>query len=188
MHPATPDFNKQPMVTAAFAPAPIRGREEIIAAFNKMYHALSLGYSINNLMFANLCVPHFLSLFIYNTQHFYESPALQSNVIDQAIKFMNQHVDKILSLPELSASYNYSTSRFSSLFKDRTGFAPIDYFLHMKVQKATQLLDFTEKSVKEIAAELGFDDPYYFSRLFKKIMALSPTDFRNHRRITMKAN
>jgi AraC family transcriptional regulator, arabinose operon regulatory protein len=183
-----PDLNKLPAVTTAFAPTPIRGREEIIAAFNKIYHALSMGYSINNLLFANLCVPHFLSLFIYNSQHFYESPALQSNVIDLAIKYMTQHVDKIISLPELSASYNYSTSRFSSLFKDRTGFAPIDYFLHMKVQKATQLLDFTEKSVKEIAAELGFDDPYYFSRLFKKIMALSPTDFRNHRRITMKAN
>ena len=181
------DFNKLPAVTSAFAPTQIRGREEIIAAFNKMYHALSMGYSINNLLFANLCVPHFLSLFIYNTQHFYESPALQSNVIDLAVQYMNQHVDKIISLPELSASYNYSTSRFSSLFKDRTGFAPIDYFLHMKVQKATQLLDFTEKSVKEIAGELGFDDPYYFSRLFKKIMALSPTEFRSHRRTTMKA-
>jgi AraC family transcriptional regulator, arabinose operon regulatory protein len=147
---------------------------------------LSLGYSINNLMFANLCVPHFLSLFIYNTQHFYESPALQSNVIDMAIQYMNKHVNQNISLPDLSASYNYSTSRFSSLFKDRTGFAPIDYFLHMKVQKATQLLDFTEKTVKEIAAELGFDDPYYFSRLFKKIMAHSPSEFRNLRRSVMK--
>ena len=72
------------------------------------------------------------------------------------------------------------------LFKDRTGFAPIDYFLHMKVQKATQLLDFTEKTVKEIAAELGFDDPYYFSRLFKKIMSYSPTEFRHQRRSVHK--
>lgn len=182
-----PDFNKLPAVMSAFAPTQIRGREEIITAFNKLYHALSMGYSINNLLFANLCVPHFLSLFIYNTQHFYESPALNSNVIDLAVQYMNKHVDKNISLPELSASYNYSTSRFSSLFKDRTGFAPIDYFLHMKVQKATQLLDFTEKSVKEIAGELGFDDPYYFSRLFKKIMALSPTDFREHRRTVMKS-
>ena len=151
-----------------------------------MYHALSLGYSINNLMFANLCIPHFLSFFLYNSQHFYESPALQSNVVDQAIQYMNQHLDQNISLPELSASYNYSTSRFSSLFKDRTGFAPIDYFLHMKVQKATQLLDFTDKPVKEIASELGFDDPYYFSRLFKKIMAVSPSDFRTQRRSTAK--
>lgn len=182
-----PDFNELPAVTAAYAPIQIRGREEIVAAFNKMYHALSLGYSITNLMFANLCVPHFLSLFIYNTQHFYESPALQSNVIDSAIQHMNKNLNRNLSLPELSAAYNYSTSRFSSLFKDRTGFAPIDYFLHMKVQKATQLLDFTERPVKEIAAELGFDDPYYFSRLFKKIMGHSPSDFRNLRRSNAKS-
>jgi AraC family transcriptional regulator of arabinose operon len=180
------DLNKNSSVAASFAPTQIRGREEIVASFNKMYHALSLGYSTSNLLFANLCVPHFLSLFVYNPQHFYESPALQSNVVDLAIQHMNKHLDKILSLPELSASFNYSTSRFSGLFKERTGFAPIDYFLHMKIQKATQILDFTEKPVKEIASELGFDDPYYFSRLFKKIMGHSPTDFRNHRRSIAK--
>ena len=51
------DLNKQPAVSAAFEPTAIRGREEIVAAFNKIYHSLSLGYSINNLLFANLCVP-----------------------------------------------------------------------------------------------------------------------------------
>jgi len=181
-----PELNKLSSILPSSGPSQISGREEIVKAFNKMYHALSLGYSINNLMFANLCIPHFLSFFLYNSQHFYESPALQSNVVDQAIQYMNQHLDQNISLPELSASYNYSTSRFSSLFKDRTGFAPIDYFLHMKVQKATQLLDFTDKPVKEIASELGFDDPYYFSRLFKKIMAVSPSDFRTQRRSTAK--
>ena len=180
------ELNKHPSVVSAFSPSQIRGREEIIASFNKMYQALSMGYSINNLLFANLCVPHLLSLFIFNTQHFYESPALQANVVDLAIQFMNQNVHRNISLPELSAFHNYSISRFSSLFKDRTGFAPIDYFLHMKVQKATQLLHFTDKNVKEIATELGFDDPYYFSRLFKKIMASSPSDFRHHRRSTNK--
>src|SRR5688572_27223772 len=99
-----PELNRLPAASSSNAPTEIRGREEIVKAFNKIYHALSLGYSINNLLFANLCVPHFLSLFFYNSQHFYESPALHSNVVDQAIQYMNQHLNKNISLPELSAS------------------------------------------------------------------------------------
>jgi AraC-like DNA-binding protein len=84
-----------------------------------------------------------------------------------------------LSLHELSAHYNYSPSRFSSLFKQKTGYAPIDYFIQMKMQKATQLLDFTNKPIKDIASIFGFDDPYYFSRRFKKIIGMSPKKYRS---------
>jgi AraC-like DNA-binding protein len=48
----------------------------------------------------------------------------------------------------------------------------------MKMQKASQQLDFTDKSVKDVAMSLGFDDPYYFSRRFSKIIGLSPTKYR----------
>jgi len=181
------EWNRLPHVSESHSPTVVRGRDEIVQSFNKIYHSLSLGYSINNLLFANLCVPHFLSLFFYNSQHFYENPSQNSNVVDKAIHYMNQHVHENISLPELSASCNYSTSRFSSLFRDQTGFAPIDYFLHMKIQKATQLLDFTDKPVKQVATELGMDDPYYFSRLFKRIMGVSPTEFRTHRQGTIKS-
>jgi AraC-like DNA-binding protein len=53
------------------------------------------------------------------------------------------------------------------------------YFNHLKMQRACQLLQFTGLRIKEIAAEFGFEDPYYFSRLFTKTMGVSPTDYRN---------
>jgi AraC-like DNA-binding protein len=68
------------------------------------------------------------------------------------------------------------------LFKQETGFPPIDYFLRMKIQRAGQLLDLTENSVKEISSSLGIDDPYYFSRLFKKINNCSPTEYRKRKK------
>jgi AraC-like DNA-binding protein len=52
------------------------------------------------------------------------------------------------------------------LFKQETGMPPIEYFLRLKMQKAGQLLSLTGLSVKEIAANVGISDPYYFSRLF----------------------
>jgi AraC family transcriptional regulator of arabinose operon len=49
----------------------------------------------------------------------------------------------------------------------------------LKMQKASQLLDFTDKSVKDIGSVFGFDDPYYFSRRFTKIFGMSPKKYRS---------
>ena len=49
----------------------------------------------------------------------------------------------------------------------------------MKMQKASQQLDFTDHSVKDIAMSMGFDDPYYFSKRFRKIIGMSPKQYRS---------
>jgi AraC-like DNA-binding protein len=91
---------------------------------------------------------------------------------------MQEHINENITLQELSKHYNYSASRFSSLFKQKTGYSPIDYFIQMKMQKASQQLDFTDHSVKDIAMSMGFDDPYYFSKRFRKIIGMSPKQYR----------
>jgi len=92
---------------------------------------------------------------------------------------MQENINDNITLNDLSSHYNYSPSRFSSLFKQKTGYAPIDYFIQMKMQKACQQLDFTDHSIKEIALNMGFDDPYYFSRRFSKVIGMSPTKYRS---------
>jgi len=129
-------------------------------------------------MFANMCLQHFITLFIYNSRHYVVNQD-KINCIDSAIQYMQEHITENFSLNELSKFYNYSPSRFSSLFKQKTGYAPIDYFIQMKMQKATQQLDFTDHSIKEISLDMGFDDPYYFSRRFSKVIGMSPTKYRS---------
>jgi AraC-like DNA-binding protein len=101
------------------------------------------------------------------------------NCVDSAIQYMQEHINENFTLNELSNLYRYSPSRFSSLFKQKTGYAPIDYFIQMKMQKATQHLDFTDQSIKQISFDMGFDDPYYFSRRFSKVIGMSPTKYRS---------
>ena len=56
----------------------------------------------------------------------------------------------------------------------------MDYLIQLKMQRACQLLDLSDLRVKEVAAKIGYDDPYYFSRLFSKVMGLCPQTYRNN--------
>jgi len=174
-----PNFNIMPVVQQHFKPQAVRNSSDMEGLFSKIYKTLELGYSIDNLQFANMCLSHFISLFIYNEKHFLSPSSGQLDCIDSAILFMQEHINENITLNELSHRYNYSPSRFSSLFKQKTGYAPIDYFIQMKMQKASQHLGITDKSVKDIALSMGFDDPYYFSKRFTKVMGLSPSKYRS---------
>lgn len=173
-----PEFNRMQVVQKFFKPSLIKQSGEVTIHFSKIYKALELGYSTDNLVFANMCLSHFLTLFIYNTKHDAVVEKDQMDCVDNAILHMQEHINDNITLNELSQHYNYSASRFSSIFKQKTGHSPIDYFNQMKMQKASQQLDFTNRSVKDIAMSMGFDDPYYFSKRFKKITGMSPRKYR----------
>ncbi|GIO16314.1 transcriptional regulator [Cohnella xylanilytica] len=99
--------------------------------------------------------------------------------LERAIRYMNDRLTETVSLSELAACSGVSRQHLVHLFKKETGFPPIEYFLRLKMQKAGQLLSLTDLTVKEIAAAVGVGDPYYFSRLFKKLMGVSPAHYRS---------
>ncbi len=174
---ALQQFNELPTVREHFRPMYIKTSDTILELFRKIYTTLESGYSIDNLAFSNLCLSHFLTLFLYNSKHF-DTTITRSDIIDEAIRFMQNNIHHNITLQDLCAEFHYSPSRFSSLFKQRTGYSPIDYFIQLKMQKASQLLDFSDHSIKDIAATFGFDDPYYFSRRFRKTIGVSPKNYR----------
>lgn len=173
------DFNKLQTVQKHFKPDYIKNNGDILPVFFRIYKTLELGYSIDNLLFANMCLSHFITLFIYNTRHYAATANDKIDCVDSAILFMQEHINENISLNALSSQYHYSVSRFSNLFKQKTGYAPIDYFLQMKMQKACQELNFTNESIKTIAFNMGFDDPYYFSKRFRTILGISPKKYRD---------
>ena len=98
--------------------------------------------------------------------------------IEETVAYMRQHLDRPLQVATLAAKANFSPSHFFVLFKRRIGSAPIDYFTRMRMQRAGRLLCETNLSVKEVAATLGYDDPFYFSRVFKSVNRLAPSNYR----------
>lgn len=102
----------------------------------------------------------------------------ETDAITQSVNFMKQQVKGTYPISHFAALANYSVSRYSELFRQRTGYAPMQYFIHLKVHKACQYLCFTKMNIKQICNEVGFDDPYYFSRIFKKTVGHSPLEYR----------
>lgn len=81
-------------------------------------------------------------------------------------------------LEELATAAGMSVTHYSTLFRRHTGFAPIDFLIRRRVQQACRLLDTTKLSVGEIAARVGYDDAYYFTRCFRRVMGCAPRDYR----------
>ncbi len=97
----------------------------------------------------------------------------------QRAKFLlADNVTTHLDIAWLSRSLGLGYSRFREVFKKCTGVSPYQYFLDLKIARAKELLEQRQFSVKEIAYLLSFDDPYYFSHLFKKKTGLPPSEWR----------
>jgi AraC-like DNA-binding protein len=81
-------------------------------------------------------------------------------------------------LEDLSIRAGLSVPHFSLLFRQLTGYAPIDFLIRQRIKRACKLLDYTHASIAQIAEEVGFTDPYYFSRCFRRVMGSSPVKYR----------
>lgn len=153
-----------------------------IQLFEEIYQSLSMGYSKENLEYSSVCLWHFLGSFVYSTQYKRIKEIQKHDLIEKSILFMQEHVDKNMNLNELASHCGYSVSHFSMVFKKKTTRSPIKYFLSLKIQKACQMLDFSTMRIQEIASELAFQDQFYFSRLFRKMIGVSPAEYRKKKK------
>jgi transcriptional regulator GlxA family with amidase domain len=98
--------------------------------------------------------------------------------IEQSIAYMVEHLNKPLQVATLAATANISASHFFVLFKRCTGCPPINYFIRLRMHRARELLKAGSLHIKEVAAALGYDDPLYFSRVFKSVNRIAPSEYR----------
>ncbi|MGG2093538.1 AraC family transcriptional regulator [Bacillus sp. S13(2024)] len=97
--------------------------------------------------------------------------------MEKIIAYMHQNINSKITLAELSEMVQLSPTYLSRTFKETTGYSVIDFFNKIKIDKAKELIIESNKKVKEVAQALGFADEFYFSRVFKKIEGISPSEF-----------
>ena len=151
----------------------------LLSLFDEVIDVLENGYTPSHLLYATRALAHLLGLIVWHRQQRWQGEAIEpAQKVTQSIAFMKSHLNRPLKVSQLAAMANLSISHYSALFKGQTGYAPMDYFIRLRMHQACQLLDNTTLSIKEVATALGYADQFYFSRLFKALNDLSPSEYR----------
>ena len=99
-------------------------------------------------------------------------------IIQNACFAIRENVESGINFQSFAEENNIGYSYFRKMFKKYTGVPPVQYHLDLKLLRAKEMLLYSDKSVKEISYALGFQSIYYFSRVFKNKLGLSPTGIR----------
>jgi YesN/AraC family two-component response regulator len=86
-----------------------------------------------------------------------------------------------ISLQAFAAEHNVSLAYFSRLFKVEIGMTFSDYLTHVRIEKAKELLARCDLRLGDISVLVGYDDPKYFSQIFRKVAGMSPLDYQRSR-------
>ena len=150
---------------------------KMIPFFEEMLEHLTMGYSSGHSVVTMMALGHLFASLVTEGRSIGVSSSAEQRV-RQAVATLRANWQRTVSIPTLAAACNLSTSHFSSLFKKLTGYSPLDFYLHVKMQRAAEMMDNTDWPLKRIAMEIGFLDPLYFSRVFRRIYKMSPSEYR----------
>jgi AraC family transcriptional regulator, arabinose operon regulatory protein len=165
--------------TSADAPMIYLGDDpQVRALFEQLLDTIERGYAPHYLLYAAQILTHLMGAMIWRRRQTWRGLPDLKQRISQSVAYMKEHLDQPLRVPRLAALANLSVSHYSAVFKEQTGYAPNDYIIRLRMHRACQLLDTTELPVKAIALQLGYDDQLYFSRLFRQVNDIAPSEYR----------
>lgn len=147
--------------------------DELLALGSRGYTATNVIHAVHVLQQSLSFLALRLRLMSFNNNSTFNLEAVEN--------LMQENLHQELSLDALAHHSQLSKFHFLKKFKELTDTSPIQHFINMKIQRACFQLDNTEKTIKVIGEELGYSDPYYFSRLFKKVIGMSPKQYRDSR-------
>ena len=150
----------------------------IVADFDNLMELGQRGYTATNVIHAVHVLQQALSFLAlqlrlteFNNSSSFDLAAVES--------LMRNNLHQELNLDTLAHYSQLSKFHFAKKFKELTDTSPIQHFINMKIQHACNRLDNSTDTIRVIAEELGYSDPYYFSRLFKKTVGMSPKQYRD---------
>jgi len=104
--------------------------------------------------------------------------ATEYQVIRKSMQMMMDALDQSYDANRFAREAGYGTRHFNRMFRHVAGMPPSEWFAIRKIQRARSLLSIPNILIKEVAAQLGYDDPLYFSRVFRRITGTSPQNYQ----------
>ena len=180
------EFNLNPLNVHTILPDKTSRLQDRLDMFEEIYSNFSMAYTRDYMIHSSMCLYHFLSSFLHvEAFRYHRLPSRKEQSFSaQVIHYMQENIGNNLSLNELAGHFQYSTSHFSSLFMKETGYSPINYYIQLKIRKACQYIELSNLKLFEISEKVGFDEPTYFTRIFTKVIGMSPSEYRKREKST----
>ncbi|WKK72358.1 AraC family transcriptional regulator [Rathayibacter oskolensis] len=168
------EFLRVAGVTAA---APVRELSDtfrIVALVEEVVQAMERDQTFASTLAASGAAWHLMALLCAERT----AGAPRVSAIDQAIEYLRQHVTDQISIADLARMARLSPSHFAARFRQETGSSPLKYQTQLRMARARELLDTTDLPVAQIAARVGYTDPFYFARQFTSVHGMPPIRYR----------
>ena len=156
----------------------INAEDTVLATFNRISQSIRANRPALQQILAG-ATDNLMGLFYSAQQAQPAADAQNANVIENAITRIQNEFASELDVKLLARDLGVSYSWFRHTFAAHTGLSPHQYLLEFRLVRARSLLAETELSIKEIATQTGFEDEFYFSRLFRQKLNLTPSQWRN---------
>jgi len=112
------------------------------------------------------------------------SGALTPAQLRRVIEYIHERIDEDMSVMQLAETVKLSPAYFSQMFQRSTGYAPHQFVVRTRIQRAKEMLVASERKIIEVAIACGFETPQHFARVFQKLCSVTPTEYRRRARLS----
>ena len=152
--------------------------DRMMFLFGLLFRVLDANYTEGNFIYISQVLQLILSETYFREKR--STVSEQYKLVTRIIRYMADNLEHSVTLDELVGQFRLSKSYLNGLFLQHTSRTPMDFFIHLRIKHACGLLRSTSYQIAEIAKQLGYSDPYYFSRIFKKCIGISPKLYRQN--------
>ena len=154
----------------------VKSETDLTQYFNNIISEFQIK-SFNYAEIANLNFRLLLNLFSRGAKEVYTSKTQSFDEVNNAVTYFNNHFADNISIVEYAKSQNISIGWFTKLFRQQLNTTPHKYLVDLRIEKSKSLL-ISDMPISEVAFNVGFTDPLYFSRAFHKATGMSPIQYR----------
>lgn len=146
--------------------------------FEEIFNTIEKSYDRESLRYASSLLHYYLASMRYLRLYRQKEPS-SIGFVEAVTHYMVENMEKKVTLQELADYMGYSQSYLSQRFKQELGESPVNYLNRLRIDSACRMLKETNLKINHICHKVGISDAYYFSRLFRQLMGMSPREYRN---------
>lgn len=145
--------------------------------FELLFRVLEGNYTLGNFIY----ISQVLSLILAETydREKHHTTLEQNRHVTKVVRYMYKHIYENMTLEQIAQEFDLSKSYLNAIFRKYTQHAPMDFYISLKMKEACKLLRSTNLYIYEVSQKLGYKDQYYFSRIFKKVVGISPKEYKD---------